>query len=503
MKTRLSLATMIFSLLVFRQTEGQPDRHWRELPDRKPQSAEDDLLGQFNDKLVTLVDTLSPSVVNVYTKTKLTARERRELSRGLHEELFKFFMENPEDLPLPVPEEITSLGSGFVLNEKGYLVTNAHVIRPVERAPDEIMVKFKDQRGKGFPAEIVGFDESTDIAVIKLKKMPERMTPVYLGDSENLEVGEWVLAVGNPYGHANTVTQGIVSALGRNLMDIGNLADFIQTSANINPGSSGGPLFNLDGEVVGINTAIDPRAQGIGFAVPIALAKPVIRQLIEEGRVVRGWIGVSIADLSPELQSLVDVPVDYGAVIQSLEKGEPAEKAGIKVYDVIVEIDGRKTEDARGLSAAISALKPGRTVAVKLYRKNKEKNLQVAVKERPLKRDVAARASPALPPPATIENQMGFSLKELDGPIRRKLGIGTDVEGVVVEDVNRFGIAGQIGFSDGDVIVEVNQEPVLNVEAVIRTIKNSAKRKANVLFRVFKREGGFHLIVLEAASMRQ
>lgn len=336
----------------------------------------------LNQAFVTLAEKLSPAVVNVYTKTKVEIPHLYGPG-GAPDEFFFYFFGNPLGDRLMIPpmeQEAQSLGSGFIINDKGHIITNSHVVRHAGKNADEIMVKFlKEDRGKGFPAEVVGVDERTDVALLKLKKPHANLTVAPLGDSDKAKVGEWVVAIGNPYGHAHTVTQGIVSALGRNLENL--QAEFIQTSASINPGNSGGPLINLYGEVIGINTAIDPRAQGIGFAIPINSAKKVIKDLIEEGRVKRGFVGIMISGLSPEISDALGMEESQGVLVRDVVKNGPAEKAGIKKGDIINKVGTETITGPEKLIQVISSKKAGEKVPFELLRKGKKLSVTVKVEE--------------------------------------------------------------------------------------------------------------------------
>lgn len=338
----------------------------------------------LNSVFTSIAEKLSPSVVNIYTKTKFTPAFRGYA--GDQEELFRFFFSNPFEGQMPMrprEQEAQTLGSGFIINKDGYIVTNSHVVRPMQgKNADEVMVKFlKEDQGKGYPATIVGVDERSDVALLKLKNPKPNLTVAPLANSDNAKVGEWVVAIGNPYGHAHTVTQGIVSATGRNIED--SAAEFIQTSASINPGNSGGPLFNLYGEVVGINTAIDPRAQGIGFAIPINFAKPAIHDLIRDGKVSHGWIGLAITTVTPDVADSLGLGEVQGALVRGVAKGSPAEKAGLLKGDVITKISGQVITGQEKLVQLVSTAKVGQTVDVELLRKGQHKTLTVHIGEEP------------------------------------------------------------------------------------------------------------------------
>lgn len=353
----------------------------------------ENVLEKFNAAFVSLADQMSPAVVNIYTKTTLGPKpgSRRRLPPGLPgfqggpqgdpSDDFEYFFRGPfGGGGQPMPRE--ALGSGFVLNEDGYIVTNAHVVRMAGKNADEIMVKFGGEDStKGHAAKVIGVDEVTDVALLKLVEKKPGIKAAPLGDSEKARVGEMVVAIGNPYGHTSTLTQGVVSALGRSLEGV--RTDFIQTSASINPGNSGGPLFNIKGEVIGINTAMDPRAQSIGFAIPINVAKDVITQLVEKGRVSHAWMGVEIQDVTEEIAGYLQMPEASGVIIKGVMKGQPADLAGIKPYDVIRKVNGKDVNTSTDLMKSLSALPVGKTADIQVLRGNKTQNLRVQLAEQP------------------------------------------------------------------------------------------------------------------------
>jgi len=339
---------------------------------------------RLNEEFTTLAEKVSPAVVNIYSKSG-PRRAGRVPPRGprLPDDQFDFFFGNPFSRPLPgQPRE--ALGSGFVINEKeGYIVTNSHVVRMAGRNADEIMVKFNaETNGKGHPAKVIGVDELTDVALLKLVTPRKDLKAVPLGDSDKARVGEWVMAIGNPYGHTNTVTQGIVSALGRSLEGV--RSEFMQTSASINPGNSGGPLINMDGEVIAINTAIDPRAQGIGFAIPVNSAKKVIEQLIAKGHVSRAWMGIAIEDISDEVAGYMKLKAPEGVLVKEVMPNQPAAKAGMESYDVITKIEGQPIKTTRDLFRSVDKLSVGNAVDVEVLRNNEIKKLKVKLAEQPV-----------------------------------------------------------------------------------------------------------------------
>jgi serine protease Do len=335
-----------------------------------------------------LSDQVSPTVVNIYTtsggiKQGPGGGALPEFPPGFEDELQRFF--GPGQLPFgQLPQmKREALGSGFVINaDEGYIVTNAHVVRMAGHNADEIMVKFiGEDNGKGHAAKIVGADEISDVALLKLTEKIPGLKAVALGDSAKTKVAEWVLAIGNPYGHTNTITQGIVSAIGRNLE--GARSEFIQTSAGINPGNSGGPLINMNGEVIGINSAMDPRAQNIGFAIPINTAKKVIDQLVSSGHVKRAWIGVGIEDITEESAGYMRLKDQDGVLVKQVIAGAPAAKAGIERFDVIRKVNGQEVKNSRDLFKSLDQLAAGKTAEIEVLRSGKSTVVKVQLAEQP------------------------------------------------------------------------------------------------------------------------
>jgi serine protease Do len=349
-------------------------------------------INSLNKAFTTLAEKTSPAVVNIFTKTSL-AQHNPSLGRspwgpggpgGPGQDFQQFFFGNPfggRGMPQQ-PHESQALGSGFVINADGYIVTNAHVVSSDGQRADEIMVKFNGEDNlKGHLAKVVGIDEGTDVALLKLVDKKENLKFIPLGDSDHSKIGEWVVAIGNPYGHSNTLTQGIVSAMGRNLE--GARPDFIQTSASINPGNSGGPLINLAGEVIGINTAMDPRAQSIGFAIPINTAKNVITQLMATGKVTRAWLGIGIQDIDDEIAGYMKLKSQDGVLVKAVSPGEPAAKAGMQDYDVITSIDGQAIRNSKDLFRSMDKLTVGSRANFEVLRGQEKKVLKVKVGEQP------------------------------------------------------------------------------------------------------------------------
>jgi serine protease Do len=370
-----------------------------------------------------------------------------------------------------------SLGSGFIISQDGLIVTNNHV---VENA-DQIKVRLFDERE--FDAKVLGRDPKTDLALIKIQGAKD-LVPLKMGDSANLEVGSWVLAVGSPFGLEQTVTAGIVSAKGR-FIGAGPYDDFIQTDASINPGNSGGPLLNMNAEVVGINTAIVAQGQGIGFAIPINLAQTIVAQLKDHGSVTRGWMGVGIQDLTPELAQYYGMKDQKGVLVTQVFPGDPADKAGIKPRDVITSVDGKPVTTGRELSGAVAGMPVGKDVPVKIVRDGKEQTLTVHITERKDQETVASRDSQA-----PESDELGIRAADLNPENARRFGVDEGERGVIVVSVRAGSKADQAGLQQGDVIKEINRTPVQSVKD-LKSEFGKAKSGDQVQFLLKRANAGF------------
>jgi serine protease Do len=349
------------------------------------------------------------------------------------------------------------LGTGFIIDKDGFIVTNNHVVKDA----DKIKVVLKDKRE--FDAEIVGRDPHTDLALIKIDTKKDLPT-VRLGSSDKLQVGEWVAAIGSPFGLEQTVTAGIVSAKGR-VIGSGPYDDFIQTDASINPGNSGGPLINMNGEVVGINTAIIAGGQGIGFAIPIDLANGIIKQLKTNGEVTRGWLGITIQDLSGELAEYYGVKGQTGVLVADVIPGDPADQAGIKPKDIILKVNGDTVTTGRDLTAKSADLTVGDNAALTVLRDGKEKTLNVKVGKRSL--TLAAAQAPR----PEKETEFGLQVADLTPQMARQLNLNDD-KGVVVVGVKANSKAEKAGIQKGDLIKEVNRQPVESTSDFKKMVHN-------------------------------
>jgi len=430
-----------------------------------------------------LVERQGPTVVNISTTTQ-SARSPLALPNVPEDDPFYEFFRR--FIPSPGPREFQSqsLGSGFIISNDGYILTNAHVVD----AADEINVKLNDKRE--FKAKVIGADRRTDIALLKIDAAG--LQAVRFGDPTRLKVGEWVVAIGSPFGFENTVTAGIVSAKGRSLPQE-NFVPFIQTDVAVNPGNSGGPLFNLRGEVVGINSQIYSRTggfMGLSFAIPIDVANDIAQQLRTTGKVTRGRIGVVIQPITKELAESFALSKPMGALVNSVEKGGPADKAGIESGDVILRFDGKPVNSSEDLPRIVGATRPGGKASVQLWRNKATREVQVTVAE--LQDDRTARPSRrgGKPPAAS---QYGLALADLTEAQRKELKVDG---GVLVE--NAQGVAARAGIRRGDVILAVNNQDVKSVEQFKELMSQAEKgrivallvrRGTNSLYIPFRVDG--------------
>ncbi|MEM7410372.1 MAG: Do family serine endopeptidase [Myxococcota bacterium] len=451
---------------------GEP--FWQEGSNREPVVPRG-VPGTFAD----LAEATSPGVVNIST-------EKTVVGHSLED----FFGPN---LPFRLPRQpefrerkrsVPSLGTGFVISKEGFIVTNNHVIEDVEK----ITVKFSD--GEELPAEIVGRDPKTDIALIKVDS-DRPLFALPLGDSESVRPGEWVVAIGNPFGLEHTVTAGIVSAKHRDI-DHGAYDDYIQTDAAINPGNSGGPLLNLAGEVIGINTAINPRANTIGFAVPIDMAKGILPQLKANGRVTRGWLGVVIQGVSPEIAEELDLDEAAGALVSKVVEGGPADDAGIEKMDVIRKFDGQSVDDYDDLPRIVASTPVNKRVEIEVLRDGKRVTLRpkIAVLEEP-----EAQLASVTPTTESGADAFGLRVQDLSDDVAEQLGLDS-TKGVVVSAVDPEGPAREAGIRRGDVILEVDRNEIDDAGELEQVLANAddralmlIRRGENQLYMTVERAG--------------
>jgi len=445
-----------------------------------------------------LAARLTPAVVNISTTQNITTAQVPELMPQFppgspFEELFRDFLERRRK-ERKTKRRVTSLGSGFIIDPAGYVVTNNHVIADA----DEITVILNDSRE--FDAKLVGHDPKTDLALLKIDSK-EPLPSVSFGDSDKVRVGDWVLAIGNPFGLGNTVTAGILSARGRDI-NAGPYDDFLQTDAPINRGNSGGPLFNMDGEVIGINTAIfspSGGSVGIGFAVPSSLAKPVIKQLREFGRTRRGWLGVRIQAVSDDIAEGLGLDKARGALVADVTPDSPAARAGIKTGDVILEFDGREIGAMRELPRIVANTEIGKIVDVVVLRKGKRKTLKVTIAELQESESEVASTTPEKPGTAEL-GSLGLSLSTITPDVRDQFGLSEDAKGVVVTEVDPDGNAAERGVRPGDVIVEVGLEPVRTPKEVLAKVKKAAKAGRKSVLLLLDRGGDQRFVAVEISK---
>jgi serine protease Do len=436
----------------------------------------------------TLAEKFDPTVVNIST-TQVVKGEQlgqgfgfRPPGQGMpfgpqqrdpFEEFFdRFFRGGPfGDM------KRRSLGSGLVIDKDGYIVTNHHVVKDA----DTITVIFYDETEA--EAKVIGKDPKTDLALIKVdvnRELPEAK----LGDSDTLRMGDWVLAIGNPFGLKYTLTAGIVSAKGREI-GAGPYDDFIQTDASINPGNSGGPLINMKGEVVGINTAIIAGGTGIGFAIPINVARDLLPQLREKGRVSRGWLGVYIQRVTPELAQTFGLDRAKGALVSEVTRGGPAEGSGLEHGDIIVEFNGRPVDQFNDLPRMVAAAPPGEKVTLTVLRKGKEKTIKVKLGELPEEEAAVAQGESG--------QELGLQLQEITPELARTHELASD-KGLIVTDLDPGGVAAEAGIRRGDIILEINQSPAYTISEFQKKVRE-AKPGEMMLFLIKRTEGSLYIAV--------
>lgn len=461
-----------------------------------------------------LAESLVPAVVNISSTQKVDRPERGQVLPGLpegfpmpqfppgspFEDFFNEFFSNRGDgglqeMPALPP---ASLGSGFVVDaEKGLIVTNNHVIKDAS----EIRVTFHDDTT--LDAELVGSDDKTDIAVLRIKS-DRALTAVKFGNSDVMRVGDWVVAIGNPFGLGGTVTAGIVSARQRDI-NAGPYDDFIQTDASINRGNSGGPMFNLKGEVIGINTAIyspSGGSVGIGFAIPSNLAKPVIDQLVEFGKTRRGWLGVRIQSVTPDIAESLGLSDAHGALVASITAGGPAEGTDLKPGDIITGFNGRKIREMRELPRIVAETPIDKAVSLTFWRDGKEHTTKVTVGELESAEEngLLAEGPQDQPTPAeratTKIETVGLELAALTGADREAYAVPDDVKGVLVVNTEHGSSASEQGLIEGDVIVEINQTPVADPAAAKAAFDGAAKEGRQKILVMVNREGDVRFVPL-------
>jgi serine protease Do len=425
------------------------------------------LLEQFQSTFINLAEHVKPTVVNISPSTGTPHATRPDMPPR----------ESPRERERP--EAPPGSGSGVIIDKKGFIVTNNHVVGDAEVVEVRLSDKTK------FQGKVIGKDPDTDLALVKIEAGKD-LPFVTLGDSTKTKVGQWVIAVGNPFGLDRTVTVGVVSALGRENVNLSRYEDFIQTDASINPGNSGGPLFNIRGEVIGINTAIINFAQGIGFAIPSNMVQAVTTQLIAKGKVTRGWLGVGIQPLTPELAGKFGVKENEGVLVNEVFEGDPAHKAGIQPGDIILNVDGQSVDTPNTLARVIAGFVPGKKAGVEVMRDGKKKMLTIELIER---KDEAVTASI----PKQPESFLGLNVQDLTPEIAERFKIKDD-KGAIVTKVEPGSAAESEGLKEGDLVKEINREKV-NTAADFKSIIEKTKKTEAVLLRVTRENRAFFIVL--------
>ncbi len=459
-------------------------------------------LPQALPSLSPIIEKVMPAVVNISVTSNAAEASPTDDEQTMPEGapsfppspfdqfLRRFFEQQmPNQQRPPQGMKRVALGSGFIIDPDGYVVTNNHVVS----GSDSISVIFQDN--SKHPAKVIGRDPKTDLALLKI----DAKTPlpyVAWGDSDGAKVGDWIIAIGNPFGLGGTVTTGIISARGRDIHS-GPFDDFLQLDAPINRGNSGGPTFNMQGQVIGINTAIyspSGGSVGIGFAIPSGIAKNIIGQLKDHGKIDRGWLGVQIQEVTPDIASSLGLKNDHGALVADVTVDSPAAKAGLKQGDVIVKYDGHTVEQLRDLPRFVAETPAGKSADLTVWRNGKEKRLQAEVGLMPNSEQVASNEQSAGPQRASA---LGLQLGKLDNGMRQRLGLKNSVKGVVVTDVQQDSPAAELGIEPGDVIVAINQQPVETPGEAAQKLKDAQQSGNKHLLLLLNRHGANEYLGLQ------
>ncbi len=453
------------------------------------------------ESFADLVENLTPAVVNISTTQNVRSRGRSSPEVPIpqfppgspFEEFFKDFFERqrPDPDQKTPRRRITSLGSGFVIDPSGIIVTNNHVISEA----DEITVTLSDD--SRYEATVIGHDPKTDVAVLKIEA-DKPLPSVSWGDSDESRVGDWVIAIGNPFGLGGTVTAGIISARQRDI-NAGPYDDFLQTDASINRGNSGGPMFNLAGEVIGINTAIfspSGGSIGIGFAVPSSLARPVVDQLQKYGHTRRGWLGVRIQTVTEEIAESLGFEEAAGALVADVTKDSPADRAGVEAGDVIVSFDGKRVKQMRELPRMVADTEISRKVKIEVWRKGETKELWVTLGELEEAEKVMAALGGKEAPAAKDAETLGMTLATITPKLRERFDLGEDLKGVVITEIEDASVAAEKGIRAGDVIVEVAQEEVSTPSDVLEKVGEVRGTDRRSVLLLLQRAGDLRFVAV-------
>ncbi|HET8578233.1 MAG TPA: DegQ family serine endoprotease [Methylomirabilota bacterium] len=445
-------------LIAFLLAPALPVAAQSRAPQRAPSAESRRLLHALEDAFAAVADQAMPSVVNVSVKSRRQGSTEGAEPPGGEERFREFFGDEFYERFFrrrPPREDSRAAGSGVIVDARGYILTNNHVVEEAS----EVEVRLSDDRK--FKATIVGRDPKTDLAVLKIDTPPGSLPVAQLGDSDRIRVGQWAIAIGNPFGLDRTVTVGIISATGRTRVGVATYEAFIQTDASINPGNSGGPLLSLEGRVIGINTAILSSGQGIGFSIPINMARDIMSQLISKGRVVRGWLGIVIQELTPELAAGFGVAPNSGVLVSDVMKDTPAEAAGLRAGDIIVQFDGASMKDVSSLQRRVAGAPPGRPAAMTVVRDGKQLPLTVRIGEQPGE-EASVRPRPK-------EQTLGLTVEPLTPEAAERFRLSARA-GVVVAEVAPGSAGEQAGIRPGDAILELARQPVKDVETFRRIV---------------------------------
>ena len=444
-----------------------------------------------NDKLTTarslgqafveVAKKVQPAVVNITTEKTITMRPWDRFGEdffkgGPFEDFFKGFGFSPREKGKEYRQKQRSGGSGVIVDKEGYVLTNNHVVE----GADKVKVRLTD--GREFIATVKGQDSRTDLAVLHIKA--KDLPVAALGDSDKLEVGEWAIAIGSPFGLEHTVTVGVISAKGRSGLGTGTYEDFIQTDASINPGNSGGPLISIDGEVVGINAMIIQPGTGIGFAIPINMAKQILSDLIKQGKVVRPWLGISAQDLTPELIEHFKVKEKEGVVVGQVYPGTGAEKAGLTPGDIIRSVDDKDIKNVNELVKEIQKKKVGQKIRLSLLRDGKAMTLEVTTTSMPEKPEPSKERE--------AEEKLGAKVQELTPQIALRYRISGVKRGIVILGVDEGSLADEIGLQEGDVVLEINRKKTETIKDFEKAIRDASLEKG-ILFHIHRKGSSFYL----------
>ena len=444
-----------------------------------------------NDKLTTarslgqafveVAKKVQPSVVNVTTEKTVTVKPWERYGEDFFkgspfEDFFKGFGITPREKGKEYRHKQRSGGSGVIVDKEGYILTNNHVVE----GADKVKVRLND--GREFTATLKGQDSRTDLAVLHIKA--KDLPVATLGDSDKLEVGEWAIAIGSPFGLEHTVTVGVISAKGRSGLGTGTYEDFIQTDASINPGNSGGPLSNIDGEVVGINAMIIQPGTGIGFAIPINMAKQILNDLIKQGKVVRPWLGISVQDLTPEMAEQFQVKEKEGVLVAQVHQGTGAEKAGLLSGDILKSVDDKAIKNANELIKEIQKKKVGQKIKLSVVRDGKLMTLEVTTTAMPDKPEAMKEKE--------SEEKLGARVQELTPPLAARYQISSEIKrGVVVLSVEEGSPADELGLQEGDVVLEINRKKIETIKDFEKATKDINLDKG-IVFRLHRRGNSFY-----------